>query len=101
MCRSQQVLPPDAFGSLVHCLAVIADDLWCALGSGSLVVYSLASREIRIKVLLQCCQRAAPSSSTCRNTDIIEHCRASWRTMGRSGMCMSSLQEVALSRASF
>lgn len=53
MCRSQQVLPPDAFGSLVHCLAVIADDLWCALGSGSLVVYRLASREIRIKVLLQ------------------------------------------------
>ena len=54
MCRSEQVLPPDAFGSLVHCLAVMGDDLWCALGSGSLVVYSLASREIRIKVLLPC-----------------------------------------------
>ena len=54
VCRSEQALPPDAFGSLVHCLAAIGDDLWCALGSGSLVVYSLASREIRIKVLLPC-----------------------------------------------
>ena len=62
MCRSEQVLPPDAFGSLVHCLVAIGDDLWCALGSGSLVVYSLADREIRIKVLLPCRQRAAPSS---------------------------------------
>ena len=54
MCRSEQVLPPDAFGSLVHCLAASGDDLWCALGSGTLVVYSLASREIRIKVQLSC-----------------------------------------------
>jgi len=49
-CRNVQLVPANAFGSMVHCLAVVGSDLWCCTGSGTIAVFDLVTLQIRHKV---------------------------------------------------
>lgn len=54
LCRNVQLMPANAFGSMVHCLAVVGSDLWCCTGSGTIAVVDLVTSQIKIKVKSGC-----------------------------------------------
>lgn len=49
-CRNVQLVPANAFGSMVHCLAVAGSDLWCCTGGGTIAVVDLVTLQVKTKV---------------------------------------------------
>ena len=47
-------MPANAFGSIVHCLAVAGSDLWCCTGGGTIAVVDLMTLNIKTKVRSAC-----------------------------------------------
>ena len=43
-------MPANAFGSMVHCLAVAGSDLWCCTGGGTIAVVDLVTLQVKTKV---------------------------------------------------
>ena len=54
MRRNVQLVPANAFGSMVHCLAVAGSDLWCCTGGGTIAVFDLVTLQIKAKVRSAC-----------------------------------------------
>lgn len=50
LCRNVQLVPANAFGSMVHCLAVAGSDLWCCTGGGTIAVVDLVTLQVKNKV---------------------------------------------------
>ncbi len=95
MCqyRNVQLVPANAFGSMVHCLAVVGSDLWCCTGGGTIAIFDLVSLVIKNKV---CADRTAqmPGSllAMCNSHRLFD-CPSSHanRTRIAALLCMQSL----------
>ena len=60
LCRNAQLVPANAFGSMVHCLAVAGSDLWCCTGGGTIAVLDLVTLNIKTKVRFWLCNSKSP-----------------------------------------